>query len=340
MTSLVSIAHSDINFPCEPDERILDAAERAGYTMAYSCRKGVCVTCRSRLTQGTVKIAPFGSPKHAGDDILCCMAIPDGPVEIAPPWIEERRQPKRARMNLTVHKIDQPSEQVSILHLRLPIGRRVPFVAGQYISVAMAGGESRNYSIANPPRLNDMLELHVRHMPGGMFSDKVLKKLQPGDTLDIELPFGLFTWDEDHARPAILLATGTGFAPLKSMVQELIDRKLSRPVHLFWGGEREADLYEMRLVKSWAEKHDWFDFTPVLANPKGDWQGDRGFVQQAVMDRYSDLARHSVYACGNPIMIEQARAQLIEHRALAPEHFHSDAFVFSGQTGAAAEAAA
>lgn len=336
MTSLVSIASSDISFPCAADERILDAAERAGYTMAYSCRKGVCVTCRSGLTKGTVKIAPFGSPKHAGEDILCCMAIPDGPVEIAPPWIEERRQPTRANMDVTVHKIVQRSDDVAILHLRLPIGRRVLFAAGQYISVAMEGGDSRNYSIANPPRLNDIVELHVRHIPGGMFSDNVLKKLQPGDTLAIELPFGLFTWGDDHSAPAIMLATGTGFAPLKSMVQELIDRKINRPVHLFWGGEREADIYERNLVQSWANKLPWFDFTAVLANPEPSWDGERGYVQQAVMNRYGDLSRHFVYACGNPIMIQQARAQLVEHRSLMPGNFYSDAFVFSGQSAGAA----
>ncbi|WP_145206127.1 FAD-binding oxidoreductase [Sphingobium sp. B2] len=340
MTSLVSIANSDISFPCEPDERILDAAERAGYTMAYSCRKGVCVTCRSNLTQGKVKIAPFGSPKHAGEEILCCMAIPDGPVEIAPPWIEERRQPARVSINVTVHKMDQRSDNVAILHLRLPIGRRVPFAAGQYISVAMEGGESRNYSIANPPRLNDIVELHVRHIPGGMFSDTVLKKLRPGDVLNIALPFGLFTWSDDHSVPAIMLATGTGFAPLKSMIQELIDRKISRPVHLFWGGEREADIYELELVTSWARRLSWFDFTPVLANPGTGWTGERGFVQNAVTGRYDDLSGYSVYACGNPIMIEQARALLVEQRSLSAENFHSDAFVFSGQAEIAAQPAA
>jgi CDP-4-dehydro-6-deoxyglucose reductase/3-phenylpropionate/trans-cinnamate dioxygenase ferredoxin reductase subunit len=331
VTSHVSIAGTDISFPCEPDERILDAAERAGYTMAYSCRKGVCVTCRSRLTRGSVKIAPFGSPRQAGEDILCCMAMPDGPVEIAPPWIKERRQPDRMRMNVLVHKIEDRSKEVAVLHLRLPIGRRVPFSAGQYVTVQMEGGDSRNYSIANPPHLNDIVELHVRRVPGGQFSDRVLNSLKPGSFLDIELPFGLFTWSEDVSRPAILLATGTGFAPLKSMVRELIHRGVSRPVHLFWGGERETDIYDRVLVEGWAKALPWFTFTPVLANPDAGWGGATGFVQDAVLSQYADLSGHEVYACGNPIMIAHASKLLTEQGSLSPDAFYSDAFVFSGR---------
>ncbi|MGE0775073.1 MAG: FAD-binding oxidoreductase, partial [Sphingomonadaceae bacterium] len=315
----------------EPEERILDAAERAGYTMAYSCRKGVCVTCRSGLTKGTVKIAPFGSPRQAGEDILCCMAIPDGPVEIAPPWIKERRQPDRARMSMVVHKIENRSKEVAVLHLRLPIGRRMPFSAGQYVTVQMEGGDSRNYSIANPPHLNDIVELHVRRVPGGQFSDRVLNSLKRGSLLDIELPFGLFTWAENVSRPAILLATGTGFAPLKSMIRELIHQRISRPVHLFWGGEQEADIYDRALVEGWAKTLPWFSFTPVLANPEANWEGATGFVQDAVLAQYPDLLGHEVYACGNPIMIAHASKLLIEKGALSADAFYSDAFVFSGQ---------
>lgn len=331
MTSQVSIAETDISFPCEPDERILDAAERAGYTMAYSCRKGVCVTCRSGLTKGSVKIAPFGSPRQAGEDILCCMATPDGPVEIAPPWIEQRRQPERARHDVLVHKIEDRSKEVAILHLRLPIGRRVHFAAGQYVTVMMEGGDSRNYSIANPPHLNDIVELHIRRVPGGQFSDAVLNSLKPGSFLDIELPFGLFSWSEDVTRPAIMLATGTGFAPLKSMIRELIRQRIFRPVHLFWGGEREADIYDRALVEGWVKTLPWFSFTPVLASPDADWHGATGFVQDAVLSHYADLSGHEVYACGNPMMIDHARKLLSERGGLPADAFHSDSFVFSGQ---------
>ena len=299
--------------------------------MAYSCRKGVCVTCRSGLTKGNVKIAPFGSPKSAGQDILCCMAVPDGSVEIAPPWIEERRQPERARMSMLVHGIDFRSKDVAVLQLRLPIGRRIRFSAGQYVTVMIEGGDSRNYSIANPPHLNDMLELHVRRVAGGMFSDRVLSTLKPGAFLDIEMPFGLFTWSDDQSRPVVMLATGTGFAPLKSMIRDLLYCKASRPVHLFWGGDRYADIYDLALVESWAATLPWFQFTPVLANPCDDWEGARGFVQEAVQVLYGDLANHDIYACGNPVMIAHARAVLTEQCGLRHDAFHSDAFVFSGQ---------
>ena len=317
MTSHVSIAGKDIGFPCAADERILDAAERAGYTMAYSCRKGVCETCRGTLTKGSVKLAPFGSRRQAGDEILCCMAIPDGPVEIAPPWIEKRRQPDRSRVSALVHKIVERSPDVSEIQLRLPIGRRVAFSAGQYVTVLMEDGNTRNYSMANAPQKNDIVDLHVRRIQGGLFSDRILRNLAPGSCLDLELPFGLFTWSEHFSRPAVLLATGTGFAPLKSMIQDLVARGVDRPVHLFWGGEREADIYDLALTRAWAEALPWFKVTPVLASPDAAWGGATGFVQDAVLAHYDNLAGHEVYACGNPMMIDQARALLVARAAAA-----------------------
>jgi CDP-4-dehydro-6-deoxyglucose reductase/3-phenylpropionate/trans-cinnamate dioxygenase ferredoxin reductase subunit len=331
MTSMINIAQRDIVFPCGPDERILDAAERAGYVVPYGCRKGVCGTCRGKLTKGSVKVAPSGSHRVAGEDILYCMAVPQGSVELAPAWIEKRAPPVRSIVETVVHRMVWKSPEVVALQLRLPIGRRIHFRPGQYVRAIMADETSRNYSIANPPQLNDILDLHVRRIPGGRFSDHFIGTLTVGSVIKIDLPYGLFSWSEDVTRPAILLATGTGFAPLKSMIEDIIRRGVTKPLHLFWGGERECDLYDRALVQAWTRRHSWIDFTPVLAKPDADWTGSRGYVQEAALARHPDLSDSEVYACGNPVMIGAARTLLARDGGLRAGSFRSDAFVPSGE---------
>lgn len=196
----------------------------------------------------------------------------------------------------------------------------------------MADQTSRNYSIANPPQLNDVLDLHVRHIPGGRFSDHFVGMLRAGSVIKVDLPYGLFSWSEDISRRAILLATGTGFAPLKSMIEYLIRSGVTKPIHLFWGGERETDLYDRALVQAWTRRHPWINFTPVLTKPDAGWTGLRGYVQEAALRRHADLSDYEVYACGNPIMISEARTLLTREGGLKAQSFRSDAFVPSGET--------
>ena len=295
--------------------------------MPYSCRKGVCETCNCLLSKGTGTVAPLGHRKHAGDRILSCMASPEGAVEITPAWIERRPILDRIRVKALLYRIVDRSSSVAVLQLRLPIGRHVKFNAGQYVNVLLNNGQSRNYSIANAPHLSDVIHLHVRRVPGGQFSDLTLNALSPGSTVDIELPFGLFGWSEENARPAILLATGTGFAPLKSMLEDLIRRDSTRKVHLFWGGNCAEDIYEFALMTKWSETLPWFRFSAVLATPAATWQGEVGFVQNAAGARYRDLSSHEVYACGNPMMIGQAKTLLTGECNLSPQYFFADAFL-------------
>ncbi len=330
MTGLVSVAGKEISFPCGDGASILDAAEVAGFAMPYSCRKGVCATCTVRLITGTVRQRAFGAVIPSGNDVLSCAVEADGDVVIDAPSIVRRSQPDRITSELTVHRIRPLSKDVVALHLRLPIGRRLNFVAGQYVRVLLPEGDSRNYSIANPPHLNDEIELHVRQVSGGLFSDHVLRSLRLGSSITVEAPYGLFSWSEEMEAPAIMLATGTGFAPLKSMIQELIHKCARKPVHLFWGGAAADDLYALSLAERWASEFDWFDFTPVLAAPNHKAPGPTGFVQDVVADWRSDLTTYEVYACGNPLMIASAREKLAAECGLNNARFHADAFVFSG----------
>lgn len=326
MTFEIRVADSDINFPCEEDETILDAAERAGYTLPYSCRKGVCASCEGVLRAGSAMIGRNTNVSGPAGSVKFCITRPRSPLEIAPASIANGAPPARKIFQATIHKIDWPEDNVAIIQLRLPIGRRAPFLAGQYVRLMLPSGESRNYSLANAPQDNASPELHVRRVPGGLFSDRVLGTLHAGDRIRIEMPYGMSVLDSSDA-PIVMLATGTGFAPLKSMVEDLIRQGTERPVHLFWGAKVERDLYLAGLARQWEERLPWFRFTPVLSHPEAGWTGRTGLIPDAALAAYPDLASHQVYACGNPAMVESAHALLTGKGGLPDAAFHADAFV-------------
>ncbi|MCC4254486.1 2Fe-2S iron-sulfur cluster-binding protein [Sphingobium naphthae] len=334
MTYDISVAESDIHFSCGEDETILDAAERAGYTLPYSCRKGVCASCEGGLRGGSVTIGRSATASSPAENVKFCIARPRSPLEIAPAKIERGAPPARKTFQATIHKIDWPEDNVAIIQLRLPIGRRAPFLAGQYVQLVLPSGETRNYSLANAPQDNASPELHVRRVPGGLFSDRVLGTLHAGDRIRIEMPYGMSVLDGSDA-PIVMLATGTGFAPLKSMVEDLIRQGAERPVHLFWGAMVERDLYLASLARQWEERLPWFRFTPVLSHPEDGWSGQTGLIQDAALAAYPDLSAHQVYACGNPAMVDSAHRLLTDKGGLPDAAFHADAFVPSSGNGTA-----
>jgi CDP-4-dehydro-6-deoxyglucose reductase/3-phenylpropionate/trans-cinnamate dioxygenase ferredoxin reductase subunit len=229
-----------------------------------------------------------------------------------------------------VYRIERPVEDVAIVQLRFPAGIRVKFLAGQYLRVKLADGDTRNFSMASPPHESDGVQLHVRRVPGGRFSEAALAALRKGDTLDVELPFGDFHLRPDSEKPMVCLATGTGFAPLKSMVEDLIKRGNQRPLHLYWGGRRRRDLYLADLPERWSARADWFRFVPVLSEPDPDWSGVTGLVHHAVLRDFADLSGRQVYACGNPGMVRQARRDFVATAGLLESDFFADPFVPSG----------
>jgi len=330
MSHQIAVTGSEITFPCEPDEKILDAAERAGYTLPYSCRKGVCSTCEGGLAAGEADVR--GRLTHGPtDNVLLCQTRPRTDVEVTARRIVRSGPPDRRTVTAKVHKIIRPADDVTVLHLRWPNGLRVKFRAGQYLKVLLADGDSRHYSLANAPHQSDGAQLHVRHVTGGRFSDGVLPGLSKGDPLRVELPYGAFCLAEDSDRPVVLVTTGTGFAPVQSIIEDQIKRGGGRPVHLYWGARHRTDLYLMDLAAKWATRADWFSFTPVLSEPDIDWTGRVGHVQDAVLADLPDLTGHEVYACGNQQMIDQVRHDFVEHAGLDPADFYCDPFVPTGE---------
>lgn len=331
MTYTVSVAGSDAAFPCEAGETVLDAAERAGYAIPYSCRKGVCSTCEGKLSRGGVAV---GSKQLAGpsEAVLFCQAKPQSDILIHPTRIERVDREARKTVTASVYRVSRPAEDVTILQLRFPASVRAKFRAGQYLRINMPDGDTRNFSMANPPHESDGAQLHIRHVPGGRFSEKVLAGIQKGDKLEVELPYGDFYLRPDSRKPVVCIATGTGFAPLKSILEDLIKRGNQREVHLYWGGRRRQDLYMAELPEKWAARAGWFKFVPVLSEPDPDWKGAAGLVHQAVLGELTDLSGWQVYACGNPVMIRSARRDFEKLAGLPGDQFFADPFVPSGNS--------
>jgi CDP-4-dehydro-6-deoxyglucose reductase/3-phenylpropionate/trans-cinnamate dioxygenase ferredoxin reductase subunit len=325
---------ADITFPCEGNEAVLDAAERAGFSLPYSCRKGVCTSCAGELVSG--EATELGREVHGpAKDVLFCRARPTSDLVIAPRSIARRGIPARKRLRAEVYRVLRPSSDVTILQLRYPIGTRAAFRAGQYLRVLFPDGDSRNYSLANDPARNDGAELHIRHVPGGRFSCEVLSKLSVGGALEVEVPFGQFVLEEDSGRPLVMLATGTGFAPLQAMVLDQIRRRATRPVTLYWGARRCEELYALPLAGEWAARFPWFSFIPVLSRPDAGWAGRAGWVHNALLEDRLDLSGCEIYACGNPAMTADAARELAARGGLSAAAYHCDAFVPSGEPAAA-----
>jgi CDP-4-dehydro-6-deoxyglucose reductase len=216
--------------------------------------------------------------------------------------------------------------------LQLPATESFRFYAGQYVEIILKDGKRRSYSMANPPHDAAALELHIRHLPGGLFTDHVFgagaTQMKEREILRVEGPFGSFFLREDSDLPIVMLASGTGFAPIKAIVEHMAHQNIQRPVTLYWGGRRPADLYMSELAQHWAKTLPNFKFIPVVsdARPEDGWTGRTGFVHRAVMEDFPSLMGHQVYACGAPIVVESARREFVTQCALPDEAFFADAF--------------
>ena len=329
MTFTVRIADSDIAFPCEPQEFVLDAAERAGYSMPSSCRKGACNTCEAGLVAGEVEQRGRGRRTAREGTALMCRSRPRTDLTIRPKRFERIDIFRRKTITATIFRLARPAPDVTILSLRFPIGLRAPFKAGQYLQVIMADGDRRNFSMANAARDNDGAELHIRRVAGGKFSVATLSKLSVGDPLQVELPYGDF-YLRGSERPIILLASGTGFAPIKSIIETSIRAGTRRPMQLYWGARRREDIYLADLPAKWGARLPWFSFTPVLSEPDISWCGRTGLVHDAVREDHRNLSGAEVYACGNPLMVSAAQRDFTQGHGLPEAQFFADAFVESG----------
>jgi NAD(P)H-flavin reductase/ferredoxin len=325
------VAGSEVSFPCSEDDTILDAAAKAGFDLPFSCRSGVCGNCEGEIVRGSfVEGGRSLDPsvrEGPATRVKFCSARPRSDLEILPR--EVRRLDPSAQKTLVgkVFRLTKPSSEVAVLRIRFPAGTRVRFRAGQYLRVVLDDGDERCFSLANPPHENDGAELHVRYLPGGRVSERVFNSLRIGDPIRVRLPFGDFHLHES-SKAILLVAGGTGFAPIKSIVEDVLRKGERRPMRLYWGARTPHLFYMADVVSRWKVLNAGFSFIPVVSDPSGGdgWNGRTGLVHRSVLEDLPSLREHQVYACGGPAMITAAR-QDFEDAGLDPRDFHCDAFV-------------
>lgn len=339
MTFKVRIEPSGHEFVAEGSETILEAALRHGFNLPYSCRNGACATCKGKVITGSVDYGVYEAKalneveKLAGM-ALFCRARPLSDVVIEVREIGAARGITIKTLPCRVVRMERLAHDVMALHLKLPQSERLQFLAGQYIDILLRDGRRRSFSLANAPHDDEALQLHIRHLPGGHFSGHVFTHMKEKDLLRFQGPLGTFFLREEDAptgadsptveRPVILMAGGTGFAPIKGILEHAFYVGTQRPLHLYWGARARRDLYLHALVRSWVEAHANFRYTPVLSepDPNDHWDGRCGWVHDAVVQDYPDLSGHEVYASGPPPMIEAGRLAFSAHGLPADRLFY------------------
>jgi CDP-4-dehydro-6-deoxyglucose reductase, E3 len=339
MSLAVTLTPSGRAFEVQRDETILAAAIRQGVGLPYGCKDGACGSCKSRLISGRVihgahQLKALSLAEEETGLVLTCCATPQTDCVIEARSVPGAGEFPVLKMPTRLLSIARPTPDVALLRLQLPANQRFQYHAGQYIEFILTGGARRSYSMANAPsRVGNppAIELHIRHMPGGLFTDQVFKTLKEKDILRVEGPFGsFFLRDEaqDQARPIILLASGTGFAPIKALIEQLRDSGNHRPVTLYWGCRSRADLYLHAWAETAAAEMAQLRYVPVLSEPRPEdgWTGRTGLVHQAVMADWPDLSGHQVYACGAPLMVDAAQRDFSALCGLPADEFLADAF--------------
>jgi CDP-4-dehydro-6-deoxyglucose reductase len=333
MTFQITVQPSGHHFDCEEDETVLAAAIRAGIGLPYGCKNGACGSCKGKIVEGEVthkahqQRALTPDEQVRGMSLFCC-AVPHGDLTIEAREIAGGSDYPIRKMPTRVSSITRAAPDVAIITLQLPANEALAYRAGQYIEFLLREGKRRAYSIACAPSLEQPLELHIRHLPGGAFTDHVFGAMKEREILRFEGPLGTFFLREESEKPIILLASGTGFAPVKALVEHMIHLKSTRPVSLYWGGRRPQDLYMNELCEKWAAELPHFRYVPVISDalPEDDWQGRTGFVHAAVMQDFADLSLFQVYACGAPVMVDAARRDYVAQCQLPADEFYADAF--------------
>jgi NAD(P)H-flavin reductase/ferredoxin len=330
----IAVADTEFRFPCEPNEAVLDAAQRAGLEIPFSCRKGVCGTCKGKVVSGEVRAYAgdaLGAAERAEGQVLFCNARPRSDLVIAPRSISKADPFARKTVSARVFRLQRLAEDVMLVHLRFPAGIRVKFKAGQHLNLILDNGERRDFSMANPPRESDGAQLHIRHVPGGAFTTYVFEGLKRGDVLKAEIPFGDFTLRQSD-KPILFVAGSTGFAPIKSIIEDMMIRNIRRDMTLYWGARRLEGLYS-DLPAKWAARNPRFKYVPVLSDVP-----ERGIrhnlVHRAVLEDHPRLAGFQTYACGVPVMTHAAKTEFLA-AGLPDNEFFADAFVTRAEVASA-----
>jgi CDP-4-dehydro-6-deoxyglucose reductase len=336
----VTLQPSGHQFQVEDGESVLTAALRQGFVLPYGCKNGACGSCKGKIVSGSVDYGVYQAKalteeEKAQGKALFCQAKPLSDLVLEARTIGAAKDIQIKKLPCRVQKMDRLADDVMALQLKLPANEKLVFLAGQFIEFLLKDGSRRSFSMANPPHHAELIELHVRHVAGGQFTDHVFGKMKERDILRCEGPLGTFFLREDSDKPIVFVASGTGFAPIKAVIEHALHKGIQRPMTLYWGGRRPRDLYMHNLVQSWPIR-----YVPVISEalPEDNWTGRTGFVHRAVMQDFPDLSGYQVYACGVPIMVDSAKRDFVAQCGLPEDEFYADSFTTQADTAVPAQA--
>lgn len=335
MTFQITVQPSGRSFVANADETLLTAGIRQGIGLPYGCKDGACGSCKCKKLSGQITHSAY-QPKALSDDelaagyVLTCCASANSDVVLESRQVTDESAYPIKKLPVRVSALERASADVMVVTLQLPANDTFKYHAGQYVEFLLRDGSRRSYSMASAPHLQadkPMMELHIRHMPGGKFTDHVFGGMKEKEILRIEGPYGSFFLREASDKPIVLLASGTGFAPIKAILQHMQHQGITRPVALYWGGRRSVDLYQSAWLEAQCAAMPNLRYVPVVsdAQPEDQWTGRTGFVHQAVLQDTPDLSGHQVYACGAPVVVASAQRDYIA-AGLPEEEFFADAF--------------
>ena len=320
-------------FSVEASETLLAGGIRQGVGLPYGCKDGACGSCKCKKISGSVvhgshQDKALSAAEEAAGMVLTCCATATSDVVLESRQVSlEGALPVR-KMPARISSMVRASPDVIQLQIQLPASESFQYRAGQYLDVLLRDGARRSYSMANAPHTGPSLELHIRHMPGGRFTDLVFGSMKERDIVRIEGPMGSFFLREDSDKPVVLLASGTGFAPIKALIEHMQERRITRPATLFWGGRRPHDLYMDDWVRAQCAVMPHLSYIPVVSDalPEDNWRGRTGFVHQAVLEDIPDLSGYQVYACGAPVVVDSAQRDFSDLAGLDEAEFFADSF--------------
>jgi len=333
MSFTVTIQPSGHQFQPKPDETVLQGALNNGFGLPYGCRNGACGSCKGKIVSGSVDYGKYShavlsdAEKEQGMALFCCAKpLSDLAIEVREVGAIKDLQVKM--LPSRVQSIEKVADDVVVISLKLPANERLQYLAGQYIEFILKEGKRRSYSMASAPHDDGFVQLHIRHMPGGHFTDHVFTKMKERDILRFEGPLGSFFLREESDKPIVFIASGTGFAPIKAIIEHMLYREIKRPMTLYWGGRRPKDIYMMDLCNKWQADAPHLKFVPVVSDalPEDHWTGRTGFVHQAAVEDFPDLSGYQVYSCGAPIVVNSAKRDLVAKCHLPEDEFYADSF--------------
>ena len=345
MAFQIVVQPSGRSFTVEGDETLLSAGIRQGLNMPYGCKDGACGSCKCKKISGEVQLGTYQTKALSDEEraqglVLTCCATALSDVVLESKQVTSADAFPMKKMPVRIASMEKVSSDVMRIFLQLPATEVMQYHAGQYVEFLLRDGSRRAYSMANAPHTlaadAPKVELHIRHMPGGKFTDHVFGAMKEKDIQRVEGPQGSFYLREDNDAPIVLLASGTGFAPIKALMEHMQHKGITRPTRLYWGGRRPADLYMNDWVLAQLPLMPHLQYIPVVSNalPEDAWAGRTGFVHAAVLQDTPSLTAYQVYACGAPIVVDSAKRDYVAS-GLVEDNFFADSFTSEADKAAA-----